>query len=194
MGTKILCFAGSLRRDSFNKKLAKVAAALVEEAGAEATYVDLKELSLPLYDGDLEEEQGLPENARIFKKLLKEHDGFLIASAEYNSSLAPALKNALDWASRPEPGEEPLACFNGKTAALLAASPGALGGLRGLVVLRSMLGNIKVLVLPEQFALAKAHEAFADDGSLLNKKDESAVKAVVARLVQVAGALKSQVW
>lgn len=193
MGTKILCFAGSLRRDSINKKLAKVAAFLVEEAGAEATYVDLKELPLPLYDGDLEEEQGLPENARVFKKLLKGHDGFLIASPEYNSSLAPALKNALDWASRPEPGEEPLACFNGKTAALLAASPGAFGGLRGLVALRSMLGNIKVLVLPEQFALAKAHEAFADDGSLLNKKDEAAVQAVVARLVQVAGALKSQV-
>ena len=140
---KILAFAGSTRTDSLNKKLARAAAAIAGEAGAEVTFVDLRDLALPLYDGDLEEASGLPEGARKLKALLRASDGFLIASPEYNSSVTAVLKNALDWASRAETDDEPpLAAFRGKAAALLSASPGALGGLRGLVHLRAILGNM----------------------------------------------------
>lgn len=190
MKPRILCFAGSLRRDSLNKKLAKVALKAAEEAGADVTFLDLKDLPMPIYDGDIESEQGIPENARKFKQLLKEHHGFLIASPEYNSSISAALKNIIDWASRAEPGEQPLECFVGKTAALVAASPGALGGLRGLVTLRSILGNIRVVVIPEQHAISKAHEEFAEDGNL-KEKQQAAVKAVAIRLVEVTRRLNS---
>lgn len=185
MKPRILCFAGSLRRDSFNKKLAKIAMAMSEDAGADATYLDLKDIPMPVYDGDIETAQGIPESARAFKELLKQHHGLLIAAPEYNSSISGALKNAIDWASRTDTGEQPLECFIGKTAGLLAASPGALGGLRGLVTLRSILGNIRVIVIPEQHALARAHEAFTESGSLKDSKQEAAVKLVVDRLIEV---------
>src|SRR5579883_873289 len=162
MTTKILCFAGSLRRDSLNKKLVKIGMKAAESAGAEVTYLDLKDLPLPVYDGDIEAESGLPENAKKLKEIMLAHHGLLIAAPEYNSSISGALKNAIDWASRPGEGEPPLslACFAGKVAALLAASPGGYGGLRGLTHVRSILGNIKVIVIPEQYVLAQAHQAF----------------------------------
>jgi chromate reductase len=115
---RILAFAGSLRTGSFNKKLARVAADLAKEAGAQATFVDLRDFQLPLYDGDIEETQGLPEGAKQLKGLMREHDGFLIASPEYNSSFTGALKNAIDWVSRAEADDEPpLVAFKGKLAA-----------------------------------------------------------------------------
>jgi len=189
MEPKVLCFAGSLRRESFNKKLVRLAGQAAEEAGASVTHLDLRDLPMPIYDGDIEEEQGIPDNAKQFKKLLLEHQGLLISSPEYNSSISGVLKNVIDWASRPEPGEKSLACFDGKVAALLAASPGALGGLRGLVTLRSILGNIKVIVLPDQMALIRAHEAFDSDGSLKEPKQAATVKSIATRLVQVTSSL-----
>lgn len=183
---QILAFAGSTRTDSLNKKLVAVAAASAGAAGTEVTVVDLRDLPMPLYDGDLETQEGLPAGARKFKELLLAHQGLLIASPEYNSSISAVLKNAIDWASRPQPGEEPLACFKGKVAGLLAASPGALGGLRGLVHLRAILGNIGVIVVPEQAAISNAHEAFGADGSLKDagqKKMVDGVGAAVARLL-----------
>jgi NAD(P)H-dependent FMN reductase len=164
---KIVAFAGSTRSGSFNKQLVRIAAAAAREAGAEVTLVDLRDLALPLFDQDLETAGGLPEGAKKFKALLRESDGFLIASPEYNSSITGVLKNAIDWASRAESDDEPpLAAFRGKVAVLLAASPGALGGLRGLVHLRSILGNIGVIVLPDQVAISTAHEAFDESGQL----------------------------
>lgn len=181
---KILAFAGSTRTDSLNKKLARAAAAIAGEAGAEVTFVDLRDLALPLYDGDLEEASGLPEGARKLKALLRASDGFLIASPEYNSSVTAVLKNALDWASRAETDDEPpLAAFRGKAAALLSASPGALGGLRGLVHLRAILGNIGVIVLPDQVAVSKAHEVFNDDGSLKTEARTAPIHNVTKALV-----------
>jgi len=163
---KVLAFAGSLRKGSYNKKLARVAADAVAATGVEVTVIDLADYPLPVYDGDLEEAEGLPESAVKLKELFLDHEGLLLCCPEYNSSITAALKNAIDWVSRPREGEAPLACFDGKVALLLAASPGGLGGLRGLVTVRSILGNIKVLVLPGQLAISKAHEAFAEDGSL----------------------------
>lgn len=165
----ILAFAGSLRAGSYNKKLVRVAAAAAEQAGAQVTVINLDDLPLPLFDEDLEA-KGTPENATRLKALMKEADGFLIASPEYNSSVSAALKNAIDWASRPAEGEPPLAAFAGKAATIMAASPGGLGGLRGLVTLRSILGNIQVVVLPDQHALSKAHEAFDDNDQLKDEK------------------------
>jgi chromate reductase, NAD(P)H dehydrogenase (quinone) len=188
---KILCFAGSLRKDSFNKKLAGAAAAIAEKAGAQTTYLDLKDYQLAVYDGDVEEESGLPDNAKKLKNILKEHDAFLIASPEYNSSISGALKNVIDWASRPEPNEKPLACFTGKVAGLVAASPGALGGLRGLVTVRSILGNIGVIVVPEQHAIAQANEAFDQDGRLKDPKHQQSLEKVVSSVIKLAAVVIS---
>ena len=183
--SKILAFAGSARSASFNKQLIRVAVTGARLAGAEVMVVDLRDLPMPIYDGDLEAKEGLPANVKAFKNLLKSHQGLLISSPEYNSSLPALLKNAIDWASRTEPGEAPLACFAGKVAGLMSASPGAIGGMRCLVHLRAILGNIKVLVVPEQVSVGKAHEAFNPDGTLQDAKLQAAVGeigAVVARL------------
>src|SRR6266540_2529918 len=162
---KILAFAGSVRSGSYNKKLVKVAAEHARAAGAEVTLIDLRELALPLFDQDFEEAHGLPDNAKKLKSLMREHDGFLISSPEYNSSITGLLKNAIDWASRTETDDEPpLVCFRGKVAGLVSASPGQLGGLRGLVHLRAILGNIGVLVIPDQVSIPTAHEAFDEAG------------------------------
>lgn len=179
----ILAFAGSLRTGSFNKKLVRCAARAAEAAGAKVTVINLDDYALPLFDEDLEK-QGTPENATKLKALMKSADGFLIASPEYNSSLSAALKNAIDWASRKAEGEAPLAAFAGKAAVIMAASPGGLGGLRGLVHLRAILGNIQVIVLPQQYALSKAHEAFDDDGQLQDEKTAETVAGLGRRLTE----------
>ncbi len=167
---KLIAIAGSLRKGSFNKKLIKIAAAGARKAGAEVTIIDLADYRLPLYDGDLEAEEGIPEKAQELKKLFIEHDGFLISSPEYNSSISGTFKNMIDWVSRPEKGEPNVVAFKGKAAAIMSASPGGLGGLRGLVHLRAILGNIGVLVLPDQVTVSNAHEAFNEDGQLKDPK------------------------
>lgn len=187
---RLLAFAGSLRKGSFNKMLLNVAAEAARNAGAAVTVIDLADLPMPIYDGDLEARDGLPENAKKLKDLMHRHDGFLIASPEYNSSISGALKNAIDWASRQAPGEKPLACFTGKTAAIVAASPGALGGLRGLVHVRSILENINVLVIPDQIAIVKANEAFDEQGRLKDETQRKKVEAIGAKLATVTAKLK----
>jgi chromate reductase, NAD(P)H dehydrogenase (quinone) len=178
MTPRILAFAGSLRSESFNKKLVRIAASAARDAGAEVTLIDLKDYPLPLFDQDLEAGQGMPENGTKLKQLFINHDGLLIASPEYNSSVTAVLKNVIDWVSRSAPGEPPLVAFQGKVATLMSASPGALGGLRGLVHLRSILGNIGVIVLPDQVAVARAHEAFQPDGSLIDPKQQAGIEAL----------------
>ncbi len=133
MSTKphILAMAGSTRHDSYNKRLARIAALGAEAAGAEVTVIDLRDLPLPLFDEDLEREEGPPEAATKLKGLLVKHDGLIVASPEYNSSISAVLKNAIDWASRPAPGESPLVAFRGKVASLLSASPGRWAGCGG---------------------------------------------------------------
>jgi NAD(P)H-dependent FMN reductase len=182
---KILAFAGSARQDSYNKQLVKIAVAGAKAAGADVTYLDLRDLPMPIYDGDLEAEAGIPPNALKFKDLMMENQGLLIASPEYNSSISPLLKNAIDWASRPRPGEPMLAAFANKVAAIMSASPGALGGLRGLVHLRSILGNIRVLVLPDQVAVMKSHEAFNPDGTLKDTQQQAAIEQLGANVATV---------
>lgn len=179
---KILAFAGSARGESWNKKLVRAAAEGARKAGCEVTLLDLADYPLPIMDEDLEARDGLPANAKKLKDIFIDHQGLLIASPEHNSSVSSLLKNTIDWLSRPVAGQPRMACFAGKAAALLSASPGALGGLRGLVHLRAILGNIEVLVLPQQFALVKAHEAFDASGKLKSPEQQAAVEGVAAAL------------
>jgi len=186
----ILAFAGSLRAGSFNKQLVRAAARAAEDAGAQVTAIDLADYALPVFDEDLEK-KGTPENATKLKALMASADGFLIASPEYNSSVSAALKNAIDWASRPSEGKPMLAAFAGKAAVVMAASPGGLGGLRGLVHLRAILSNLQMIVLPQQLALPKAYEAFDDEGKLKDEKTAEKVaalgQALTAFLVKCGG-------
>lgn len=178
MTPRILAFAGSLRRESFNKRLVPIATRAARDAGAEVNVIDLRDFPLPVFDQDLEAEQGMPENGKKLKQLFLDHDGFLIASPEYNSSVTAVLKNTIDWVSRPAPGEPSVVAFRGRAAALMSASPGALGGLRGLVHVRSILGNIGVIVLPDQVAVPKAGEAFNADGSLKDPKQQAGIEGL----------------
>jgi NAD(P)H-dependent FMN reductase len=164
---KILALVGSLRRASYNQLLASEVAAGAVAAGAEVTVISLRDFPMPLFDEDLESESGKPEAARRLKELFASHDGLIIASPEYNSSITAALKNAIDWVSRADSADEkPLSALAGKTAVICAASPGGFGGLRGLVHLRAILGNIGITVLPDQIAIGSVHTALAGDGTL----------------------------
>jgi chromate reductase len=188
----ILAFAGSARKESLNKKLLKVIAAGAEDAGAKVTLVDLAEFEMPLFDQDLETEKGMPDKAGEFKRLMIEHDGFLIASPEYNSAFSPLLKNTLDWASRAESDDEPsLVAFQGKAAGIVATSPGGLGGIRGLVHLRMLLGNLGVIVMPEQQAVPNGFHAFNDEGSMSDEKLEARIRRLGGKLVHFTDKLKS---
>jgi NAD(P)H-dependent FMN reductase len=192
MGTtpRILAFAGSTRTESFNKRLIRIACAGARGAGADVTLIDLRDYPLPIYDGDLEAQDGLPANARKLKDLFLANEGLLISAPEYNSSITAVLKNTIDWVSRPVPGEPPLNCFDGKVAALMSASPGTLGGLRGLVHVRAILQNIRVLTVPGQVAVPNAAEAFASDGSLRDAKQQAAVEALGAKVAQILARLR----
>lgn len=186
---RILAFAGSLRTGSFNRKILSVAADGARAAGADVTEIDLRDFPVPPYDGDLEAAEGIPAGALKLKRLFKAADGFLLASPEYNSAISGTLKNALDWVSRPAPDERPLECFKGKVAALCSASTGALGGIRGLASVRMILGNIGVVVLPDQVSLPKAADAFDSDGNVVDPGRRKALMDLGGALAHATRAL-----
>lgn len=181
---KILAFSGSIRTGSLNTKLIKLAAGVTRAAGADVTEIDLREFSMPLYDGDLQAKNGLPDTTKSLKKIFLEHHGLLISSPEYNSSVSPLLKNTLDWISRSDGSDKELAVFENKVAGLMSASPGALGGLRGLLHLRAILSNIKVLVVPAQAAVGGA-DAFSESGTIRDANRQKSVEQACTSLVQV---------
>ena len=183
---KILVLAGSARLDSIHRKLARQTVEALRSAGVEATLADLRDFPMPIYDGDLEAGQGLPAAAKALKELARRHDGFAIASPEYNGSFPALLKNALDWISRPEPGERPLEVFRGKVAAILSGSPGPGGGQRVLRHLRELLQMMSVTVIPEQLSLARADAAFDAAGRLAREEDLSGLRKLAAALAQAA--------
>lgn len=196
--TKLLAFAGSLRDGSWNHKLIELAAAGARGAGAHVTVVRLRDYPMPIYNADDEAVHGLPEHALRLKRLLWEHQGLLIACPEYNSSLPAALKNAIDWVSRPggweaagRTGKEPrLSAFADKVAGIMSTSPGVLGGLRGLAHLRSILTNMTVLVLPEQIAVPRADQAFTPEGALADASMAAVVERIGATLAKTVERLK----
>ncbi len=187
---RVAVISGSLRRDSYNTRLARAVAAAMRADGAEIDEISLLDLDLPVLNEDREREQGHPPAVLDLKRRMIGADALLFASPEYNGSLTGALKNAIDWASRPREGEAPLACFKGKVTGLLSASPGKLGGLRGLRHLRLILNQVGALVLPTEFALASSHEAFDESGAIRDPATASAANAVGAAVLATARALK----
>jgi NAD(P)H-dependent FMN reductase len=189
---KILAFAGSTRKDSFNKRLAKVALHAAEQAGAETTFIDLHDYNMPLYSKDLHDEQGMPGGVIEFKEMLKSHNGFLIASPEYNGSLTGTLKNAIDWATIKADGEDRMACWDGKIAGLVSASPGSLGGIRGLHHLRTILAGIGTFVLPNHLAVGNSTTNLQNDIQITDEKLQHQVDRMASELVRVIRGLHTE--
>jgi NAD(P)H-dependent FMN reductase len=179
----ILAFSGSTRTESTNRKVLAVAARAAEEAGARVTVIDLRDYALPLYDGDFEAAEGVPENALQLKALFKANRGLLLATPEYNTSISGVLKNAIDWVTRPVPGEQFLECFNGKVAGLVSATLGPMGGIRSQAHLRQILSGINVTVIPEHWAVpGVTAEAFDAEGQLRDATSQAMVRRVGASL------------
>lgn len=178
---RILAFAGSARRESLNRKLLAVAVQATREAGGEVTLVDLNDYLLPLYHGDLEDAEGLPVSVAKLIQLIASNDGLLIASPEYNSMFTPLLKNTIDWCTRGD--DNPLV---GRVAAIVSASPGALGGVRSLKLMQQLLTHLGCHVVPGQTMLPHADKAFAADGSLTDVRVLRSVQALAKALVDTA--------
>lgn len=179
---KVVAFAGSTRKDSVNQKLVIEAAELAQGMNANTTVINFKDYPIPLYEGDFEAEQGMPENAKKLRQLMIQSEIILIASPEYNGSLSGLLKNAIDWASRSETGGSSREAFKGKKFVIMSASPGSSGGARGLVHLRTILENIGGVVMPQQLVVADASHAFDEQGHLKSLK----LKSELQQLIEVA--------
>ncbi|MFA5951445.1 MAG: NAD(P)H-dependent oxidoreductase [Hyphomicrobium sp.] len=188
---KLLFFAGSARDASYNKRLARLGSEIAEANGIASAFADLGDYPLPLYDGDYQAIEGVPDNALKLEALMKVHTGIFIACPEYNASITPLLKNTLDWISRVRnEGEEPLAVFKTRVFALGSASPGGMGGLRGLNTVRASLElGLGALVLPDQFAVPRAGEAWDEHGHLKNKESQEQFKKLIQKLARAAHVL-----
>jgi NAD(P)H-dependent FMN reductase len=187
---RLLFFAGSSREASFNKRLALLAAEVAKANGISATFADLGDYPLPLYDGDLQARDGIPENAMKLEALMRVHSGIFIASPEYNASITPLLKNALDWVSRINRDGAQTDVYKTRVFAIGAASPGGMGGIRGLVATRNVLEmGLGALVLPDQVLLPRAGEAFGPDGHLKDKAAQDRLKDVIQKLARAAHVL-----
>jgi chromate reductase len=182
----LLVFAGSTRAQSWNRKLAHAAANMAAAEGAQVTHIELADFDVPMYDADLEA-KGTPRDVVRLKEIFHAHPAWLICSPEYNGSYTALLKNTIDWVSSPIKGDpvwsSGIKPFAGKVVGLLAASPGALGGLRSLSHLTPLLINLQCWVAPKQFALSKAHEAFDPDGQLSAESARTQAKAVVDQVL-----------
>ena len=185
---RILCLASSIRSGSHNQALAGAMAKQLSLMELDVTFLSLTDYPLPLFNADDEASKGLPENAVRLAKHFARHDGVFIASAEYNGSVTPLLKNALDWISRVPP--EGRHAYHTPIFAIGAASPGKLGGMRSLSHLRDILTAVGALVIPEQVSISAAHEAFDEKGDLKNDRDAKFLNSCAARLIQVAKRIK----
>ena len=186
---RLLALCGSLRQGSINRKALLVATAAARDAGAEVDTTEPLDILLPLYNQDDEDRSGIPEKALALRERMKRADGFLIACPEYNASMTAAMKNAIDWASRPRQGEKPLECFMGKTAGLIAASGGKLGGIRGLPETRRVLSGIGTTVIATDFALSGADKVFDEQGNCTDEQAKAGLGRVGRTLAEMAGAL-----
>lgn len=180
---KVLALAGSTRVDSYNKKLIREAAKIAQGMGAEVTIIDLKDYPMPFYDADLEKE-GMPKNAKQFRDMILKSDAVIISSPQYNASIPGVLKNALDWASRDENGQESDAAFAGKKIVIMSASPGKKGGAKGLVHLRAVLKDCGGEVLEKQVSIPSADQAFDETGSLIEIALKQQLEQAVLQLMR----------
>src|SRR5690349_15793533 len=185
---KILVMPGSIRAGSHNVRLAALAAKELTLLDVEVTRISLADYPLPIYDADIDARTGQPANALKLKQMIMAHHGVFIASPEYNASVSPLLKNAIDWVSRVrEKAEPPLAAYRNRVFALGAASPGTLGGYRSLMALRQVLElGCGATVLPEQLAVRDAATAFDEDDELRDPRTAEAFKTLLRRLVDAA--------
>src|SRR5215204_5731065 len=191
---KILAFAGSLREHAYSKRVVKTAIRGAERAGAEVTYIDLRDFPMTIYNADDHEHNGFDAKALEFQRLLNEHNGLLICSPEYNGSLSGALKNAIDWASRRSDEFKMGEVFGGKVCAIMTESPGSFGGLRCLGHLRSILSILGVNVLPSEIAVSKVHEMFDGNGeTMTNETMKNLLEALGASLVDTMRKLHGEI-
>lgn len=178
----VLALSGSTREDSINKKLVQNAAEIARQMGANVKVVDLREYSMPFYDADIEQ-LGMPENAKRLRRLMVDSQFIIIASPEYNGSLSGVLKNAIDWASRNEDGEGSREAFQGKKFAIMSASPGAGGGIRGLDHLRTIIQNIGGEVIQKQVIVPNSYTAFDGEGQLKDPNLQQQLKQEIQLLL-----------
>jgi chromate reductase, NAD(P)H dehydrogenase (quinone) len=191
MQPKILVFAGSSRTGAYSGKLAACAASALAKAGGDVTRIALADFPLPMMDEDLESAEGVPANALRLARLIAAHDGLLIATPEYNASIPPLLKNTIDWVSRvSKDGGRPLTPYKGGIAALCSSSPGVFAGVRALTHLRAVAVHVGLTVISEQCSIGRAHEAFADDGSLKDARSQASLDHVAAALVATCRAMR----
>ena len=183
---RVLVFSGSTRSASFNKKLAVAGSEAIDAAGASATLIDLADYPAPIYNGDEEEAKGFPSTMWDFRSRIAEHDAIMIATPEYNGSVPPLLVNILNWASRPVGDEPPCAVFIGKPVALMAATPGDLGGVRVIPRLRDFLAELGAVTVPGFVTVPSAFEAFNNDGKLTAKQPKKMLERLAERLVASA--------
>lgn len=183
--TRILVFGGSTRTGALSAKLAALAAKEIGLLGAEVTLISLGDYPLPIYNGDLEKDEGIPENARKLGRLIQTHQGVFIATPEYNHSLPPLLKNAIDWSSRPKLTAE--LHHRGRVYAIGSTSDGMIGGARALIDLRKVIATAYgALTIAEQVSVSQAKTAFDDNGNLTQEAPLTLLRTVCARLVEVA--------
>lgn len=192
---RLLVISGSERVGSFNRRLADVAARTAERDGCTVTHFDLRALLLPVYDGDIEAGSGVPEAVFALRDAFKANDALLLVTPEYNTFPTPLVINAFDWLSRIPahgPGGGGRAATTDKPAALMAASPGPLGGLRSMNTLRQFIeAAFAMIVVPQQFALGRAGEAFDETGALKEPKSQQMVESVLTAVGALASALKA---
>lgn len=181
---RILVFAGSTRAESVNRKLAAVASQVATQAGADATLINLADYPANIYNGDDEAASGIPDSIKKLKQLMSDHDAFIVVSPEYNGHIPPLLSNTFSWASRTADNEKGMIAFSGKKAAIMAASPGRLGGIRVIPRLRDTLAELGIIVVPGFATLPGAMQAFDDDGNLTDENVLSGIKSVVETLLQ----------
>ncbi len=189
MKSKILCLAASLRQDSINKKLARSAAVCTELRGASAQTLDLRDFTMPIYDGDIEATDGVPATARDLSKQIASARGLIICTPEYNGATPALLKNTLDWVSRVRPDDSPgsisgLNAMRMKPVLLLSATPGASAGARTLVVTRIVLSHLGFLVLPTVVGVGNASDGFSADGQLADDTAQQRLEQAVDTLIQ----------
>jgi NAD(P)H-dependent FMN reductase len=189
---KILVIPGSLRSGSLNAKLAAAAVDELVRADVDVIKLSLGDFPLPIYDGDLETKSGVPKHAVNLTRMMSAHHGVLIVTPEYNSSLPPLVKNAIDWVSRVQDSHESKGqelrgqVFRERPFAIAAASNGRLGGTRCLQALRLVLSACRATVIPNQLALSFANEAYDEMDRLKHPADIDALKAMVRQLIDVA--------
>jgi chromate reductase len=185
---KIILISGSKRDGSLNTKLIQYAANILNDYdGIQSEIIDLSDYDMPIYDGDDEDNQGLPKTAAELKKKFQECDGFIMASPEYNGFFTPLLKNVIDWTSRPygDENKDAKATYKGKIAAIAACSPGGLGGIRGLPHLRTLLSGIGVHVVPTQTSIGNATSAFDDNNQLKDGASKDMLLSQIDQFIDV---------